>query len=48
MIKNFYIATLLFMLTQSSFGQKKTTFQDSIATYFDEIKIEAHNHQQLW
>ncbi|MCX2495386.1 hypothetical protein OQX63_17985 [Pedobacter sp. PF22-3] len=48
MIKKFYISILLFMLTQSLFGQEKATFQDSIATYFDEIKTEAYKHQRLW
>lgn len=48
MIKRFYIITLLFMFIQSSFGQKISTFQDSIATYFNEIKVEANKHQQMW
>lgn len=48
MIKRFYITTLLFMFIQSSFGQKISTFQDSIATYFNEIKVEANKHQQMW
>lgn len=48
MIKRFYITTLLFMFIQSSFGQKISTFQDSIATYFNEIKVEANKLQQMW
>lgn len=36
------------MFIQSSFGQKISTFQDSIATYFNEIKVEANKHQQMW
>ncbi|MDO9339608.1 MAG: hypothetical protein Q7T72_03675 [Bacteroidales bacterium] len=48
MIKRFYITTLIFMFIQSSFGQKISTFQDSIATYFNEIKVEANKHQQMW
>ena len=48
MIKRFYITTLLFMFIQSSFGQKISTFQDSITTYFNEIKVEANKHQQIW
>lgn len=48
MIKKLYITTLLFMFIQSSFGQKTSTFQDSIANYLNEIKIETNKHQQLW
>jgi hypothetical protein len=48
MIKRFFIATLLFMFIQSSFGQKKSTFQDSITTYFNEIKVELKKNQQIW
>lgn len=48
MIKKLYITTLLFMFIQSSFGQKTATFQDSIATYFNEIKVEANKHQEIW
>ena len=36
------------MFIQSSFGQKVSTFEESIATYFNEIKIEAKRHQQIW
>jgi len=36
------------MCIQLSFGQKVSTFEDSIATYFDEIKVEAKKHQQIW
>lgn len=48
MIKKLYITTLLFIFIQSSFGQKTATFQDSIATYFNEIKAETKKHQHLW
>lgn len=48
MIKKFHITILFFMFIQLSFGQKISTFQDSIATYFDEIKTAANKHQQLW
>lgn len=48
MIKKLYITTLLFISIQSSFGQKVSTFQDSITTYFNEIKVEAKKHQQIW
>ncbi len=48
MTKRFYITTLLFIFIQTSFGQKTSTFQDSISTYFNEIKVEASKHQQLW
>lgn len=36
------------MSIQSAFGQKFSTLQDSIATYFNEIKIETGIHQQIW
>jgi len=36
------------MLIQLSFGQKSSTFQDSAANYFNEIKFETKRHQQLW
>ncbi|HMG13830.1 MAG TPA: hypothetical protein VK590_00215 [Saprospiraceae bacterium] len=39
---------MLFIFLQQSFGQKILTFQDSISTYFDEIKVEANKHQQMW
>lgn len=48
MIKRYYITILFFMFIQLSFGQEISTFQDSIATYFNEIKIEANKHQRLW
>ena len=48
MIKKLYITTLFFMFIQLSFGQKTTTLQDSIVTYFNEIKVEANKHQEIW
>lgn len=36
------------MFIQSSFGQKVPTYQDSIATYFNEIKVEMGKQKQLW
>ncbi|GGE50089.1 hypothetical protein EV200_109143 [Pedobacter psychrotolerans] len=48
MMKKFYITILLFIFIQTAFGQKVSTFQDSISTYFNEIKDEAKKHQQLW
>lgn len=48
MIKKLYITTLLLMFIQSSFGQKVSTVHDSIATYFNEIKVETRKHQQIW
>jgi hypothetical protein len=48
MIKRIFITTSLFMVIQSSFGQRNLTFQDSIATYFDEIKVETKRYQKLW
>ena len=48
MIKIFYITTMLLMFIQSSFGQKISTYEDSIATYFNEIKVETKKYQQLW
>jgi hypothetical protein len=48
MIKNLYVTTLFFMCIQLSFGQNISTFEDSVATYFDEIKVEAEKHEQLW
>ncbi|WP_320051736.1 hypothetical protein [uncultured Acetobacteroides sp.] len=48
MKKVFYITLALLLLSQASFGQKASTFQDSAANYFDEIKAEAGRHQQLW
>lgn len=36
------------MYIQLSFGQALSNFQDSIATYFSEIKVEAGKHQQIW
>lgn len=47
-MKKFYITILLFIFIQTAFGQKVSTFQDSISTYFNEIKDEAKKHQQLW
>jgi len=50
-VARFAAFTTLFaivMFIQSSFGQRVSTFQDSIAVYFDEIKVEALKHQQLW
>jgi hypothetical protein len=48
MVKRFYIVTLLFMFIQLASGQKVSTFQDSIAICFDEIKMETARHQQIW
>lgn len=48
MKQNIFITTLLFMFCHQLFGQKTLTLQDSIATYFDEIKVETIKHQQLW
>jgi len=48
MIKRFYLAVLLLMFILSSFGQKISTYQDSIEIYFNEIKVEANKHQQMW
>lgn len=48
MIKTIYITTLLFIFIQSSLGQKVPNFQESLATYFDEIKVATSKHQQLW
>ncbi len=36
------------MFIQASFGQKVSTFEDSIAIYFNEIKVETRKHQQIW
>ena len=36
------------MFIQSSFGQKVPTFQDSVATYFNEIKVEMGKQKQIW
>ncbi|GAA4161486.1 hypothetical protein GCM10022217_27200 [Chryseobacterium ginsenosidimutans] len=36
------------MFIQLSFGQEISIFHDSISTNFNEIKIEADKHQQLW
>ena len=48
MIKKNYITILFFMFDQLWFGQKISSLNDSIATYFDEMKTEAHQHQKLW
>ncbi|MBN8688135.1 MAG: hypothetical protein J0M10_14005 [Chitinophagales bacterium] len=48
MIKRIFITTLLGLFMQSMYGQKPPTIQDSIATYFDEIKMQTNKHQQLW
>jgi hypothetical protein len=48
MMKRYFISVLLFMFIQLSFGQKTSIFQDSITNYFNEIKIEASKHQQIW
>lgn len=36
------------MFIQPLFGQKTLSFQDSIKTYFDEIKVKTAKHQQIW
>ncbi len=33
---------------QASYAQKRAYFQDSIATYFDEIKEEAGKYREMW
>lgn len=48
MVKRFYITILFFMFNQLLFRQNISILNDSIATYFDEIKTEANQHQQLW
>ncbi len=48
MIKRFYFTTLTLVFFLSSFGQNISVFQDSIKTYFHEIKTETNKHQQLW
>lgn len=48
MSKRFYITIQLFMFIQLSYGQQVSNLKDSIATYFDEIKIEVQKHRQLW
>ncbi len=42
----FFISTVLF--SQITFGQKTLTLQDSIANYFNEIKVATKKNQQLW
>lgn len=48
MIKKLYLTTLFFTFIQLSFGQQTITLKDSIATYFNEIKVEANKHQKIW
>lgn len=42
----FHLTIVLF--SQITFGQKKLTLQDSIANYFNEIKVATKKNQQLW
>src|ERR1019366_3640046 len=48
MIKKICITAFLFIVIHASFAQKILTFQDSIATYFNEIKIATKKNQILW
>lgn len=43
-----FITIFIFVFIQSSFGQIAATFQDSIASYFNEIKVATSKHLQLW
>ena len=44
-MKKILLPVLIFLFTQAVFGQ---TLQDSIATYFDEIKNATQKKQELW
>ncbi|WP_281323042.1 hypothetical protein [Flavobacterium aestivum] len=48
MIKTFCFTTLTFLFIQTSFGQKILTSNDSLAGYFNEIKIQTNKHKKLW
>ena len=48
-MKKLCILTLLLTFNPPSFAETiSPTLQDSIATYFNEIKVEANKYQQLW
>lgn len=48
MTKRFCITIVLFICLRQATGQNRQTYQDSIATYFDEIKTATKKHQHLW
>jgi hypothetical protein len=48
MIKKICITAFLFIVIHASFAQKILTLPDSIATYFNEIKIATKKNQILW
>ncbi|ROH97706.1 hypothetical protein [Chryseobacterium daecheongense] len=48
MIRKLCIPILFLMSIQLSFAQEVSIFQDSISANFNEIKIEADKHKQLW
>ncbi|HEV8083661.1 MAG TPA: hypothetical protein VGP55_10685, partial [Chitinophagaceae bacterium] len=47
MKKGIFLLSIVFF-SQITFGQKTLTLQDSIANYFNEIKIATKKNQQLW
>ncbi|UMQ41433.1 hypothetical protein MKS83_18855 [Chryseobacterium sp. Y16C] len=48
MIKKNYLTILFLIFIQLSFGQEISSFNDSISANFNEIKIAADKHKQLW
>jgi hypothetical protein len=48
MMTKIRIATLLLIFVQLSLGQTVPTIEDSIATYFKEIKTATKEHRQIW
>lgn len=48
MIRRLIVATSLFLLVQTTQAQKQLTPEDSIAGYFNEIKVAAKKHASLW
>ena len=40
--------SILFLLFRTSYGQKTLTYNDTISSYFDEVKIAANKGKNLW
>ncbi|MBL0134798.1 MAG: hypothetical protein IPP79_12775 [Chitinophagaceae bacterium] len=47
-MKRTFIYIVIFVCRQIAFGQNHMTFQDSIKSYFDEIKVATKKGNQLW
>lgn len=47
-MKKTFIYIVIFVCRQIAFGQNHMTFQDSIKSYFDEIKVATKKGNQLW